>query len=32
MPVDKFGRSPKKGQNVTNVAGVSHELCDKTAY
>jgi len=25
MPVDKFGRSPKTGQNVTNVAGVSHE-------
>jgi len=25
MTVDKFGRSPKTGQNVTNVAGVSHE-------
>jgi len=25
MPVDKVGRSPKMGQNVTNVAGVSHE-------
>jgi len=25
MPVDKFGRSPKMGQNVTNVSGVSHE-------
>jgi len=25
MPVDKFERSPKTGQNVTNVAGVSHE-------
>jgi len=25
MPVDKFGRSPKTGQNVTNVSGVSHE-------
>jgi len=34
MPVDKFGRSPKTGQNVTNVSGVSHEyvnsnLCEK---
>jgi len=27
MPVDKFGRSPKKtSQNVTNVSGVSHEF------
>jgi len=25
MPVDKFGRSPKTGQNVTNLSGVSHE-------
>ena len=25
MPVDKFGRSPKTGRNVTNVSGVSHE-------
>jgi len=25
MPVDKFGRSPKTGQSVTNVSGVSHE-------
>ena len=25
MPVDKFGRSPKTGQNVTNVSGVSLE-------
>jgi len=25
MPVDKFGRSPTTGQNVTNVSGVSHE-------
>jgi len=25
MPVDKFGRSPKTGKNVTNVSGVSHE-------
>ena len=25
MPVDKFGRSPKTGQNVTNASGVSHE-------
>ena len=25
MPVDKFGRSSKTGQNVTNVSGVSHE-------
>jgi len=25
MPVDKFGRSPKTGQNVTNVSGVSYE-------
>jgi len=25
MPVDKFGQSPKTGQNVTNVSGVSHE-------
>jgi len=25
MTVDKFGRSPKTGENVTNVAGVSHE-------
>jgi len=25
MPVDKFGRSPKTGQTVTNVSGVSHE-------
>ena len=25
MTVDKFGRSPNTGQNVTNVAGVSHE-------
>jgi len=25
MTVDKFGRSPKTGQNVTNVSGVSHE-------
>jgi len=25
MPVDKFGRSSKTGQNVTNVCGVSHE-------
>ena len=25
MSVDKFGRSPKTGQNVTNVSGVSHE-------
>jgi len=25
MTVYKFGRSPKTGQNVTNVAGVSHE-------
>jgi len=25
MPVDKFGRSPKAGQNVTIVSGVSHE-------
>ena len=25
MPVDKFGRGPKTGQNVTNVSGVSHE-------
>jgi len=25
MPVDKFGGSPKTGQNVTNVSGVSHE-------
>jgi len=25
MPVDKFGRSTKTGQNVTNVSGVSHE-------
>jgi len=25
MPVDKFGRSPKSGQNVTNMSGVSHE-------
>jgi len=25
MPVDKFGRSPETLQNVTNVAGVSHE-------
>ena len=25
MPVDKFGRSPKTGQNVTNVSGDSHE-------
>jgi len=25
MTVDKFGRSPKTGQNVANVAGVSHE-------
>jgi len=25
MPVHKFGRSPKTGQNVTNVSGVSHE-------
>ena len=25
MTVDKFGRSPKTGQNVTNVGGVSHE-------
>jgi len=25
MPVDKFGRSPKTGQNVTKVSGVSYE-------
>jgi len=25
MTADKFGRSPKSGQNVTNVSGVSHE-------
>jgi len=25
MTVDKFGRSHKSGQNVTNVSGVSHE-------
>jgi len=25
MTADKFGRSPKTGQNVTNVSGVSHE-------
>jgi len=25
MHVDKFGRSPKTGQNVTNVSGASHE-------
>jgi len=25
MPADKFGRSPKTGQNVINVSGVSHE-------
>jgi len=25
MGIDKFGRSPKTGQNVTNVARVSHE-------
>ena len=25
MPVEKFGRIPKTGQNVTNVSGVSHE-------
>jgi len=25
MPVDKFGRSPKMEQNVTNASGVSHE-------
>jgi len=25
MPVDKFGRSPTTGQNVTNVSGVTHE-------
>ena len=25
MAVDKFGRSPKTGQNVANVSGVSHE-------
>jgi len=25
MTVDKFGRSPKKGQNVTNLRGVSYE-------
>jgi len=25
MTVDKFGRSPKTGQNVRNVSGVSHE-------
>jgi len=25
MTVDKFGRSPKMGQNVTNASGVSHE-------
>ena len=25
MTVDKLGRSPKMGQNVTNVSGVSHE-------
>jgi len=25
MTVDKFGRSPKTRQNVTHVAGVSHE-------
>jgi len=25
MPVDKFGRSPTTGQNVTIVSGVSHE-------
>jgi len=25
MSVDKFGRSPKTGENVTNVSGVSHE-------
>jgi len=25
MPADKFGRSPKTGQNVANVNGVSHE-------
>jgi len=23
MPVDKFGRTPKASQNVTNVSGVS---------
>jgi len=25
MSVDKFGRNPKAGQNITNVPGVSHE-------
>jgi len=25
MLLDKFGRSPKTGQNVTNVSEVSHE-------
>ena len=25
MPVDKFGRSPEMGQNVTNVVRVSYE-------
>ena len=25
MPIDKFGRSPTAGPNVTNVSGVSHE-------
>jgi len=30
MPVDKFGRSPKTGQNVTNVSGVSHEYANSS--
>jgi len=28
MPVDKFGRSLKTGQNVANVSGVSHEYAN----
>ena len=28
MTVDEFGRSPKTGQNVTNVSGVSHEYAN----
>jgi len=29
MPVDKFGRSPKTEQNVTNASGVSHEYVNR---
>jgi len=30
MPVDKFGRNPKMGQNATNVSGVLHEYVNSS--